>query len=85
MVHITTEQEPFEVIDFEEMWKISIGNYYVGSGCISVGMQNLAASSARYTWDGLVDQIVGDCKNAVPAEAPPQVLRSARLDFSYLF
>ena len=76
MVRNTTEQEPSEVIDFEEMWKITIGNYYIGSGCISVGMQNLAASSDRYTWDGLVDQMVGDCKNAVPAEERPQVLRS---------
>ncbi|MCJ7700987.1 MAG: hypothetical protein MUO62_05350 [Anaerolineales bacterium] len=64
MVRNTTEQEPSEVIDFEEMWKITVGNYYIGSGCISVGMQNLAKSSSIYTWDALVDQMVGDCKNA---------------------
>jgi len=64
MVRNTIEGEPSETVDFVEMWKFTIGNYYIGSGCISVGMQNLAESGTKFTWTELVNHMVGDCQNA---------------------
>jgi hypothetical protein len=58
------QKESFEVTAFEDMWKFTIGNYHIGSGCIGVGMENIAKSGSSYTWDTLVSKMVGDCKNA---------------------
>jgi hypothetical protein len=63
MVRNSAQTDPALVTSFEEMWKLAIGNYYVGSGCISVGLVNIAASGSGYTWEEVVNNMVGDCKN----------------------
>jgi hypothetical protein len=64
IIRNTAQKEPFEVATFEDMWKFTIANYHIGSGCVGVGMENISDSGSNFTWDELVNNMVGDCKNA---------------------
>jgi hypothetical protein len=60
----TLPGEADNAVTYEDMWKITIGNYHSGSGCISVGMQALARRGMPLTFDYLVSQMVGGCQAA---------------------
>jgi len=64
MAYNTVRSDLAEVISYEDMWKISIANYHIGSGCISVGMRNISEAGRVLSWEELINQMVGDCKNA---------------------
>jgi len=64
IIRNTTQKDPSEVTDYEDMWKFTIANYHIGSGCVGVGMENMAESGLNFTWDELANNMVGDCKNA---------------------
>lgn len=56
--------EPDNAVTYEDMWRITIGNYHSGSGCISVGMQGVASKGLSLNFDNLVGEMVGGCKDA---------------------
>jgi hypothetical protein len=60
----TIQKEPDNAISYEDMWRITIGNYNVGSGCISVGMKKYERIGAPIVWDKFVGQMAGNCQNA---------------------
>jgi len=60
----TIQIEPENSVSYEDMWRITIGNYNVGSGCVSVGMRSFPSKGAMVTWDKLIEQMVGNCQNA---------------------
>jgi hypothetical protein len=64
LIRNTAQKEPSEVTNYEDMWKFTIANYHIGSGCVGVGMENIAESESNFSWDDLVINMVGDCKNA---------------------
>jgi hypothetical protein len=64
MVQNTSGQEPAVLTNYEHMWMITIGNYYAGSGCTGQALQALNDAGKPFTWEGLIAQMQGDCKNA---------------------
>lgn len=65
IVRNTSLKEPSKVSDYENMWKFTIANYHIGSGCVGVGMENMAESGLDFTMEELANNMVGDCKNAI--------------------
>ena len=59
-----TKKKHEDIISYEDMWKITIANYHAGSGCISVGMRNISESGSVLDWEELINQMMGDCRNA---------------------
>ena len=60
----TGRREAAGQTSYEDMWKITIGNYNAGSGCIGNALQNISDNGLELTWDQVVQQMLGDCKNA---------------------
>ena len=56
--------EPDNAVSYEDMWRITIGNYHSGSGCVSVGMQGVASKGLPLSFDNLVGEMLGGCKDA---------------------
>jgi hypothetical protein len=65
LVKNTTLNSVSEGVSFEDMWKISIGNYYSGSGCLGTAMQtimkNTSPEKSTINWEAITDQLSGDC------------------------
>jgi hypothetical protein len=61
----TTMRSVSEVASYEDMWKITIGNYYSGSGCLATAMKKAAKKNIpekwTISWDEITDQLTGDC------------------------
>jgi hypothetical protein len=53
-----------DVTTYEDMWKMSVANYYAGSGCLGETLRAAAADAPPLTWDGLATQLQGVCKIA---------------------
>ena len=51
IIRNTSQKKPVEVTSFEDLWKFTIANYHIGSGCVGVGMENITKSDSSYTWD----------------------------------
>ena len=60
----TGGREPAAQTTYEEMWKITIGNYNAGSGCIGNALQSITGNGLELTWQQVVAQMLGNCKNA---------------------
>lgn len=60
----TARKEPAELTTYEAMWKITVGNYYAGSGCTGSSLQKINDGGLRLTWEQVIAQMLGDCKNA---------------------
>ena len=60
----TGGREPAAQSTYEEMWKITIGNYNAGSGCIGNALQSITGNGLELTWQQVVAQMLGNCKNA---------------------
>jgi hypothetical protein len=64
LVRNTMLYSPAEVTTYEDMWKLAIGNYYAGSGCIGTALKGIADSDSSLTWDAVAKKLSGDCQNA---------------------
>jgi hypothetical protein len=64
IIRNNAQKEPFEITTYEGLWKFTIANYHIGSGCVGVGIENIIESDSNFTWDDLTKNMVGDCKNA---------------------
>ncbi len=53
-----------DVTTYEDMWKMSIANYYAGSGCLGETLRAAAVDELPLTWDGVAKQLQGVCKIA---------------------
>ena len=60
----TGRREASAQTSYEEMWKITIGNYNAGSGCVGTALQTLVENNLDLTWQQVVAQMNGTCKNA---------------------
>ena len=61
MVLNTTRQEPVYTTTYIDMWKISVGNYYAGAGCIGNAMEAVVANEETITWEAITDQLAPEC------------------------
>lgn len=61
MVLNTTRQEPVYTTTYIDMWKITVGNYYAGAGCIGNAIEAVVANEDTLNWEGIVDQLAPEC------------------------
>lgn len=61
MVLNTTRQEPVYTTNYVDMWKISVGNYYAGAGCIGNAMEAVVGNENAITWDNIAKQLAPEC------------------------
>ena len=61
MVLNTTRQEPVYTTNYVDMWKISVGNYYAGAGCIGNAMEAVVGNENAITWDNIAEQLAPEC------------------------
>jgi hypothetical protein len=61
MVLNTSRQELVYTTTYVDMWKISVGNYYAGAGCIGAAMEAVVGNEDVITWDSIVEQLAPEC------------------------
>ena len=64
MVVNVAHTEPAGVSTYEDMWKISVANYYSGSGCIGTALRASLDESKPFTWTNVSGYLLGDCQIA---------------------
>jgi hypothetical protein len=64
VVRNTLLYPPRDVTTYEDMWKLTIGNYYAGSGCSGTALKIIAESDSPVTWEEITRNMWGDCENA---------------------
>jgi hypothetical protein len=64
LVRNTLLYPPADVTTYEDMWKITIGNYYAGSGCTGAALQVIANTDTQLNWGTVVQNLRGDCQIA---------------------
>jgi hypothetical protein len=64
LVSNVTGQEPMYSTDYIDLWKITIGNYYAGAGCLEDAMKKVVDNKGGITWDAVAGQLSNDCQMA---------------------
>jgi hypothetical protein len=65
MIKNTTGQPVSAMTTYEEMWKLTVANYHAGSGCVGTAMQTTYDYESDMTWDGISQNLLGDCQGAI--------------------
>ena len=66
IVSYYTDEAPADVADYETLWRISLGVYHAGFGCMSDAVLNAwDEDDDNLTWDTISSFLVGDCSSAV--------------------
>lgn len=64
LVKNTTLKSTAEVTTYEDMWKLTIGNYFSGSGCMAHGLKAATSQSKYFAWSDVAGNLLGDCQKA---------------------
>ncbi len=65
IVSYYTDLKPNQVTDYETMWRIALGIYHAGFGCMSDGVSaGWGAGNNKLTWDNIAPYLLGDCNSA---------------------
>jgi hypothetical protein len=65
IVSYYTDLKPNQVADYETMWRIALGIYHAGFGCMSDGVSaGWGAGGGSLTWDAIAPYLAGDCSSA---------------------
>jgi hypothetical protein len=66
IVSYYTDEAPADVADYETLWRISLGVYHAGFGCMSDAVLNAwDEDSDTLTWENIASHLVGDCNSAI--------------------
>jgi hypothetical protein len=74
IIRNVTRREPYEVLTYQDMWKISLGVYNSGAGCMYYAIDEAWDVHGRLDWGGISEYLIGNCQNA--ADYPNHVLLS---------
>jgi len=55
-----------EVASYEELWKFTIADYHIGSGCLSYAMYTGWAAKTGIDWDHISARLTEPCKSVIP-------------------
>jgi hypothetical protein len=66
LVQNISGQEIIYVASYTDMWKITIGNYNAGAGCIGDSLNQVVENDESITWDAVVSHLSSICS---PSEA----------------
>jgi hypothetical protein len=61
LVKNVTRAEPADATTYEDMWKMTIANYYAGSGCLGQALHASLSEEFPLTWDTLSGYLEGTC------------------------
>ena len=64
LVKNATSKSPAMVASYEDMWKLTIANYYSGSGCLGSTMSTVAWQKNMLVWDDVADKLPAACIRA---------------------
>ena len=57
-----TGDSPSNVSTYEDMWKLSVANYYSGSGCLYNAINQVSAYKLPVTWENVRRFLTGQCE-----------------------
>lgn len=57
-----TGDSPSAVSTYEDMWKLTVANYYSGSGCLFNAINQVSAYQQPITWDNVRRFLTGQCE-----------------------
>jgi hypothetical protein len=66
IVYNATSQIAGEVSSYEELWKFTIADYHVGSGCLSYAMYTAWAARSTMDWEHVSTHLTVPCKTVIP-------------------
>ena len=64
LVRNVTKKEPREVVSYENMWRISLGVYHAGCGCLYSAMQQSWENNIDLEWVNISRHLTGVCLTA---------------------
>ena len=64
LVRNIAKKEPREVTSFENMWRITLGVYHAGCGCLYDAMQNSWKTNKNFEWANINRHLTGVCQTA---------------------
>jgi hypothetical protein len=66
IVYNATGRIAGEVSSYEELWKFTIANYHVGSGCLSYPMYTAWAARSTIDWEHISTYLTDACETVIP-------------------
>jgi hypothetical protein len=79
IVRNVTRLEPSEVLDYREMWMITLGIYHGGGGCVGTAIEEAWEEEADLSWGLISFYLPGDCQAIAPY--PYKVIEFAETAF----
>ncbi|MGA9533691.1 MAG: hypothetical protein WBR18_13320, partial [Anaerolineales bacterium] len=64
MVANTTGEEPGDVANYLDLWRLTVANYNGGPGCVGEAIEDTWSDTARMQWDDVVDRFSPVCQQA---------------------
>jgi hypothetical protein len=65
IVSYYTDESPNQVADYETLWRIALGVYHAGFGCMSDAVLNAWDDDGnQLTWNSISTYLMGDCDSA---------------------
>jgi hypothetical protein len=71
LVRNVTRREPYEVLSYQDMWRIALGVYHGGAGCLYNAIDDAWDEENRLNWGGISENLIGDCQYS--ADYPNEV------------
>jgi hypothetical protein len=81
IVRNVTGSEVGEVLDYREMWMISLGIYHGGSGCVGTAIEEAWEAEGVLSWGLISYYLPGDCGLIAPY--PYRVIEFAEMSFPF--
>jgi hypothetical protein len=64
LIRNVTRREPYQVLSYEEMWKITLGLYNSGAGCMYYAIDEAWDLHGQLNWGSISEYLIGDCQGA---------------------
>jgi hypothetical protein len=65
-VYNATENTPGDVTTYENLWRFTLANYHVGSGCLSYAIHTTWQQRQPLSWDNVSTHFTEPCQSAIP-------------------
>ncbi len=64
MIYNITSQPAGQSASYEDLWRLTLVNYYAGPGCLGNAIQAAKDSGKPLDWPNVSGQLAGVCKQA---------------------
>ncbi len=66
IVYNATGQLGGEVASYEDLWKFTVADYHIGSGCLSYAMYTTWAARSPMDWEHVSTHLTAACQSVIP-------------------